>query len=68
MRAISRSSSAGTPLISGDLLGRVFGHHRLQLFEVFGALGDEGLVLQALADDDIHQAVEDGHIGAGPEG
>jgi hypothetical protein len=37
----------------------------LQLLEVLGALGNEGRVGQAFAQDDVQHRVEQGHVGAG---
>ncbi len=53
---------------AGDLAGhlrRVLGHDCRQLLEALGALGDEGVVLPALADDDVHQAVEQSDVCTG---
>ncbi len=47
-------------------LRRVLGHHLFQLVKLLGPPGDELLIGQALGDDDIHHAVQPGHVGAGP--
>ena len=49
----------------GHHLGGVVLDHFHQSFIALGALVDILLVLQALGDDDIHHAVEQGNVGAG---
>ena len=49
----------------GNHLGGVVLDHFLQGFVAFGALVDIFLILQVLGNDDVHHAVEQGHIGAG---
>ena len=45
-------------------LGRVFFDGGLEFLEILGPLGDKVFVLPALAEDDMHQAVEQGDVGA----
>ena len=52
---------------TGDLTDhfrRVLGHDDLQVLEPLRALGDEGTVLPAFADDNVHQPIEQCEIGA----
>ncbi len=54
---------------AGDLfhpLRGVFGHGRFQILNPFRPALDELFVFQALAQDDVHHAVEPGHVGARP--
>ena len=46
------------------LLWRVGAHRRLHGLEVLHPLVDEGLVLEAVAEDDVHEPVGQRHIGA----
>ena len=66
-RAASTSLSAGTPVISSTQLRRVRRQDLAQRLEALGALGDELLVGQALVEDDVHEAVEQRHVGARPQ-
>jgi hypothetical protein len=48
----------------GRTLGRVLHHLGLQLLKALGAFGHELLVVQFLGDQDVHDAVEQGNVGA----
>jgi hypothetical protein len=55
----------------GNLLdpGRGIGlDHRFHGLIIFGALGDVSVGLPAVFDDDVHHAVQQGHIAAQPMG
>ena len=50
---------------TGDLrhlLGRILVHRSLEILKPLGALSDIGLVLPALFENDIHQAVHQRHV------
>ena len=48
-----------------DALRGVVRHFFFERLEALGALFDEGLVRQPVADDDVHHAVNPGQVGAG---
>ena len=52
---------------AGDVaghFGRVFFQHRLQFLETFGAIPNEVVVLPVFSQDHMHEAVEQGDVGA----
>ena len=49
-----------------DLFGRILHHRRFELIKTFTAFLDEFLVLPAFFEEDVHQAVEQGDVAAGP--
>ena len=65
------ASAAGTPVTASHRLGRValLGDELAPALEGrrVAALGDEGLVDQALGDDDVRHRVDHGDVGAGPQ-
>ena len=48
-----------------DFLRRVIHQRGLELIEVLAALLDEGFILPAFFEDDVHQPVDQGDVGAG---
>ena len=64
MRAASIICSFGHAGYRLHEVGGVLGQGRLPLLEALGALGDELLVGQALVEDDLGHAVEEGDVGA----
>ena len=63
--AACSSCSTGTPVISDTTLRCVLLQVGFELLEAFRALVDESLVLPALFQDDMHQAIDQGVIRAG---
>ncbi len=48
----------------GDALGRVLVERPAEPLEALGARGDEGFVGESLSEDDVHEAVDQRHVGA----
>jgi len=80
-KGVAEHGFSGGRIETGGIIEQIFGdagHFRnprgsilfdgsLQGFKTFGPLFDELLVVKAFLDDDVHQTVKKGYIGAGAE-